>query len=113
MDKVIAVLIAIFLVFGILFVIAISTKTAFSQQLEVSCADETSGQATLAKNYGESVLFTGVFSDNKYILHFFINSETGTWSFVSLNTTGQYCLIYSGDGLTPYIVQEEQRAEVH
>ncbi len=112
MNKTIAgLIIAVSFLFGLLFGLAV--RPAFSQQLEVSCSDETSGQATLAKNYGESVLFTGVFSDNKYILHFLVNSETGTWSFVSLNTTGQYCLLYSGDGLTPYIVQEEQRAEVH
>ena len=102
--------------FNILKLVAVLTvlggNFSFAQQLKVSCVDDPK-QATLTKDYGESVLFTGVFDDSKYILHFFINSETGTWSFVSLSTTGQYCLIYSGDGLTPYKVQEEQRAEVH
>lgn len=85
----------------------------FNITIPITCTENSAaGKDRLSKKYGETILVTGIFSKGKHVLHFFANAETGSWSFVSLNMDGIYCLIYSGDGLT-YPLKEKQDAETY
>jgi hypothetical protein len=61
-----------------------------------------------AKEYGEKLLFTAtgtqIYMEVPFqgATMFFVNQETGTWSFIHAFEDGYACLITSGIGFTPY-----------
>jgi hypothetical protein len=92
-------------------VAAIVPTSSLAERINTTISIDCNKELDLYETYGEIVLLTGVFGDSKHTLHFFVNVETGSWSFVSLNMAGIYCLLYYGDGLKPVIhsSREEQR----
>ena len=61
-----------------------------------------------AKEHGEKLLFTAtgtqIYMEVPFqgATMFFVNQETGTWSFIHAFEDGYACLITSGIGFTPY-----------
>ncbi len=80
------------------------TSLANAQELKrvvinnIPCIASSEVESTLYQNSKENMIFTGVFYNNKKLLNFFVNYDTGKWSFVVVNMDGTSCLFFYGDG---------------
>lgn len=100
-------------VIAIVACISIFPDYVFGASITTQCADREIIEGALKREYNESIFFVGVFSDNRRLLHFFANKKTSTWSIVSLDIHGIYCILLFGDGLTLYNKTERQHAETY
>ena len=81
--------------------------------ITILCDNRTAMESELNESFGESVILSGVFKGGNYLFYLYTNKVTGHWTFVSLDSNNEYCILFYGDGLTTYAPQEDQRAEVY
>ncbi len=109
---------------GIIFVVLIAgalilipPKPAHSEPVTytstIQCNKYEFLNKTLVQEYGENIILIGVSSDNQSLLHFFGNINTGTWSFVIKTVNGVGCILFAGDGLSPYFTKEKISSQIH
>lgn len=85
-------------VIALMVVLITITTAAFAQTSQ--CAPYPVLSAHLTEKYGEAVVWVGNQSPAA-ILELWVNPETGTWTIVQYQASGNACMVVSGDGSQP------------
>lgn len=68
---------------------------------EVYCEDRDSLTETLAARHGEIRTWWGVTGDGEAVVELYLAPETGSWTFLQVDTSGVACVLAGGDSGAP------------
>jgi len=60
------------------------------------CLNADLAQSNLKDEYGETPQASGITNDMQIVVQFYANTETGTWTIITLRADGMACFMGSG-----------------